>query len=233
MSLSRDLLFGCLLAALLPPALIAVLLSCDYLRLPWFTAWGLHTCCLESLEFVFDHVHDFYQMYKCSTYGWFGVFGSGLIFLSLPRNRHDESWRGGMTLPSFLEKSGFTGVDCRFRGMLEGGSLFLVLSSSFSEWNWCREQSFMVQKASGDCLFWSRAVFYRAKASVIIKFGAALFNLIRARWMDKWVVHFECSHFCWRNVWVILGLCTFSHSPFMTSFFLLFCTVNQTVGFLL
>ena len=25
--------------------------------------------------------------------------------------------RGGMTLPFFLEKSGFTGVNCRFRGI--------------------------------------------------------------------------------------------------------------------
>ena len=61
----------------------------------------------------------------------------------------------------------------------------------------------MDQKASGDCWFWSRAVFYWSKASVIIKVGAALFDLICARWME--IGHCWCLHFCWRNVWGIWG----------------------------
>ena len=77
--------------------------------------------------------------------------------------------RGGMTLPFFLEKSGFTGVNCRFRGI--SGRRVCVSCSIFFQLlrgnDWCRAQSFIEQKASGDCLCWSRAVFYRAKASVI------------------------------------------------------------------
>ena len=74
----------------------------------------------------FINIHKYINI--ASSMNDLGFLGRGWT-LSLPRNRHDESWRGGMTLPSFLEKSGFTGVNCRFRGMLEGGSVFLVLFS--------------------------------------------------------------------------------------------------------
>ena len=160
-----------------------------------------------------------------------GFLGRGWS-LSLPRNRHDESWRGGMTLPSFLEKSGFTGVNCRFRGI--SGRRVCVSCSIFFQLlrgnDWCRAQSFIEQKASGDCLCWSRAVFYRAKASVIIKLG-----LRCSLWfaLDEWNLRssLRCSHFCWRNVWVVMGLCTFSHSPWrhicdVISSFVPYCQSN-------
>ena len=165
-----------------------------------------------------------------------GVLGRGWVS-SMPRNRHDESWRGGMTLPFFLEKSGFTGVNCRFRGI--SGRRVCVSCSIFFQLlrgnDWCRAQSFIEQKASGDCLCWSRAVFYRAKASVIIKLGlrcSIWFALDEWNLGHPWSVRISAGgmfELWWGYVHSVIHLDVI----FVTSFLSLFRIANQTVNFLL
>ena len=90
--------------------------------------------------------------------------------------------RGGMTLPFFLEKSGFTGVNCRFRGI--SGRRVVVFLFYFLHllWGnaWCRAQSFIEQKASGDCFELIARCLLSSK-SERDQIGAALFSLICAR----------------------------------------------------
>ena len=143
-------------------------------------------------------------------------------------SRDEEAWHS----PSFWKKVVSRVSIVGFEAFWKAGLCFLVLFSSFfcGGSDWCRAQSFIEQKASGDCLCWSRAVFYRAKASVIIKLG-----LRCSLWfaLDEWNLRssLRCSHFCWRNVWVVMGLCTFSHSPWrhicdVISSFVPYCQSN-------
>ena len=126
-------------------------------------------------------------------------------------SRGEEAWHSPLFWKKVVSRVSIVG----FEAFLEGGSLFscsifFIFCGGGNAW--CRAQSFIEQKASGDCLCWSRAVFYRAKASVIIKLG-----LRCSLWfaLDEWnlKVIFEVSAFLLEECLSYLGLCTFSHSP--------------------
>ena len=167
----------------------------------------------------------------------FRGFGSGLSFVYAEKPSwrvvSEEAWHS----PSFWKKVVSRVSIVGFEAFWKAGLCFLVLFSSFfcGGSDLCRAQSFIEQKASGDCFELIARCLLSSK-SERDQIGAALFSLICARWMEfeghLWGVRISAGgmfELWWGYVHSVIHLDVI----FVTSCHPLFRTVNQTVNLLL